>query len=150
MLKLHLILSLTYITFTKSAVDELKTEPYVEFDWLDEDKKSLSVTFDSTSPAGTCCLYNGTKLCVSSSTCTKSNNDLTLTCEFEGDKCKADGDNPAVKYYYSLYCEDTLDKCSDAKANTLGNSEDVKVTVAVLNSGFIKVWLTFIFSLFVF
>ena len=148
MLKLHLILLLTYITFTKSAVDELKTEPYVEFDWLDEDKKSLTVTFDSTSHAGTCCLYNGTKLCVSSSTCTNSNNDLTLTCEFEGDKCKADGDNPAVKYYYRLYCDN--DKCSDSKASTLTTAEDAEVTVAVLNSGFIKVWLTFIFCLLVF
>ena len=148
MLKLHLILLLTYITFTKSAVDELKTEPYVEFDWLDEDKKSLSVTFDSTSHAGTCCLYNGTKLCVSSSTCTNSNNDLTLTCEFEGDKCKADGDNPGVKYYYSLYCDDT--NCEKKVSDFDSSIGNVEVTVAVLNSGFIKVWLTFIFCLLVF
>ena len=149
MLKLHLILSLTLITLSISALDvnDLKTEPYVEFDWLDEDKKSLTVEFNTAPNADiTCCLYNGTKLCPS--TCSLATK--TLTCEIEGDKCKADGDNPAVKYYYSLYCEDTLDKCSDAKANTLGNSEDVKVTVAVLNSGFIKVWLTFIFCLLVF
>ena len=145
MLKLHLILSLTLITLSISALDvnDLKTEPYVEFDWLDEDKKSLTVEFN-TAPVSTitCCLYNGTKLCTP--TCNLATK--TLTCEFEGDKCKADGDNPAVKYYYRLYCDDT--KCS--APSTLTSAEDAEVTVAVLNSGFIKVWLTFIFCLLVF
>ena len=142
MLKLHLILLLTYITFTKS-VDKLKTEPYVEFDWLDEDKKSLTVTFKTTTTVPQlCCLYNGTHLCVP--TCDPGTN--SISCEFEGEKCKADGDNPAVKYYYRLYCDDT--KCSDP--STLTTAEDAEVTVAVLNSGFIKVWLTFIFCLLVF
>ena len=148
MLKLHLILSLTLITLSiQLDVNELKTEPYVEFDWLDEDKKSLSVEFYSPPSVGTCCLYNGTQLCVAAS-CNPATN--TLTCEFEGDKCKADGDNPGVKYYYRLFCDDT--NCATGKESNLkeeGN-EDVYVTVAVLNSGFIKVWFTFIFCLLVF
>ena len=150
MLKLHLILSLTYITFTISLLQDLEystTEPYVEFDWLDEDKKKLTIGFKVNPSADIkCCLYNGTNLCESNNKCTKGTK--SLTCEFEGDKCKADGDNPAVKYYYRLYCHDT--KCSEAQASTLSDVEDAEVTVAVLNSGFIKVWLTFIFCLLVF
>ena len=150
MLKLHLILSLTYITFTISLLPNLDystTEPYVEFDWLDEDKKKLTIGFKDGYPSAEikCCLYNGTNLCESNNKCTKGTK--SLTCEFEGDKCKADGDNPAVKYYYALYCDDT--NCAEDKVSNLGNY-DVEVTVAVLNSGFIKVWLTFIFCLLVF
>ena len=46
MLTLHLILSLTYITLTISTIanlDKMTTESYIEFDWFDEDKKSLKI-----------------------------------------------------------------------------------------------------------
>ena len=88
MLKLHLILSLTYITFTISLLPNLDystTEPYVEFDWLDEDKKKLTIGFKQDPSADVnCCLYNGTNSCVTK--CTKGTK--SLSCEFEGDKCK--------------------------------------------------------------
>ena len=135
-------------SYSSSSLDYGTTEPYVEFDWLDDDKKSLTLNFQSSvSPvAETCCLYNGTILCKTS--CSLSNKQMT--CEFEGNNCKADGDNPATKYYHYLLCGTACDSDSNA-ATASGSSSTLnpQVTVAVMSGNYIKYSMILLLSLLV-
>ena len=150
------LITLILITFTTSQVDFAHTEPYVEFDWLDEDKKSLTIEFtsDITGNNYNCYLYNGTKYCPGTGKCTEAAR--VITCEFEGDKCKADGDNPATKYYYQVICKkggeySSIDAISTDLYATSQPPEflDPKITVAVKGGSYIKFSFILLLSLLV-
>lgn len=132
--------------YTSTNLDYSSTEPYVEFDWLDDDKKSLKLNFKSSySPiAETCCLYNGTILCKTS--CSLSGKEMT--CEFEGKQCKADKDNPSTKYYHQLLCGTACDSNTNA-ASAASGSLDPQVSVAVMNEKYIKYSMILLLSLLV-
>ncbi len=147
-----LLITLILITFTTSQ-DLAHTEPYVEFDWLDEDKKSLKIEFSSKIPDNTdiyCYLYNNSNYCPGTGKC-----EITLprviTCEYEGDKCKADGDNPATKYYYQVLCSTTAlaDLAAISSALTANNIINPYITVAVKGGSYIKYSFILLLSLLV-
>ena len=140
--KLLLITFCITLSFIKTAdvINWIKTEPYVTFDWLDDDKQSLTIVNGDTIYKS-CALTNGTKTCYGSCTGTS-----TVKCEFEGKNCRADSDNPAFKYYYTTYCH-----TSDIKAagGSVSSYTDVGVTVAISNSNFIKYSMVLLLSLLV-
>ncbi len=146
-----LLITLILITFTSQGLDYAHTEPYVEFDWLDEDKKSLTIEFDSDiSVDYYCYLYNNSNYCPATGKCDKTL-PRVLTCEFEGDKCKADGDNPATKFYYKVLCSNTaMTKLDDiSSAVTAGTIGDPQITVAVKGGSYIKYSFILLLSLLV-
>ena len=148
-----LLITLILISFTSQAFDYKNTEPYVEFDWLDEDKKSLKIEFDSdVSGDYYCYLYNNTNYCPGTSKCEKTL-PRVITCEYEGDKCKADGDNPATKYYYKVLCSNTAlaDLAAVSAAYTASPTTlmDPQITVAVKGGSFIKFSFILFLSLLV-
>ena len=128
-------------------MDTLKTEPYHHFDWLDEDDYTITITYDSTSDKPTqCCLWNGTHFCKGEDCKEPESN--TVSCKFTGASCRADGDNPATKYYYALYCD--TDACaSETAAAGLTNSMSVDVTVAVSMESYIRYSMVLLLSLLV-
>ena len=140
--KLLLITFCITLSFIKTAdpINWSKTEPYVTFDWIDDDKKSLTIVNGDKSYSD-CLLYNGTDICKGK--CKPEAK--TLTCNFEGKNCKADSDNPTYKYYYTTYCKEG--KISDTDA--ISNLKDVGVTVGVCNSNFIKYSMVLLLSLLV-
>ena len=139
------------ITDVLTNIDYENTEPYVEFDWLDDDKKSLTLEFTAdVSTTIACALYNGSKLC--DTTCTV--NSRVVTCEFEGNNCKADGDNPATKYYHSVICgQSTSELEESALASVVADSSDTThnpyITVAVKSGNYIKYSMILLLSLLV-
>ena len=141
--KLLLITLCITLSFIKTAdvINWIKTEPYVTFDWLDNDKQSLTIVNGDTIYKS-CALTNGTKTCYGSCTGTS-----TVKCEFEGKNCRADSDNPTFKYYYTTYC-DTSDDIK-AKGGSVSDYTDVGVTVAISNSNFIKYSMVLLLSLLV-
>ena len=141
--KLLLITFCITLSFIKTAdpINWSKTEPYVTFDWIDDDKNSLTIVNGDNSYLD-CLLYNGTHTC--KGTCDEPKT-KTLTCNFEGKNCKADSDNPTYKYYYTTYCK--KGKISDTDA--ISNLQDVGVTVGVCNSNFIKYSMVLLLSLLV-
>ena len=144
-----LLITLTLITINQALpiVDYEHTEPYVEFDWLDEDKKSLTIEFNENAPDINCYLYNGTFLI--KGTCQQ--NTKVLTCEFIGNECKADGDNPATKFYYNLVCQEktvTLE-LKDIPALLDVDDYDPYVTVALKSGSYIKYSIILLLSLLV-
>ena len=143
--KLLLITFCITLSFIKTAdpINWSKTEPYVTFDWIDDDKKSLTIVNGDTSYSD-CLLYNGTHTC--KGTCDEPKT-KTLTCHFEGKNCRADSDNPTFKYYYTTYC-DTSDDIK-AKGGSVSDYTDVGVTVAISNSNFIKYSMVLLLSLLV-
>ncbi len=146
-----LLITLILITFTSQGLDYAHTEPYVEFDWLDEDKKSLTIEFDSDiSVDYYCYLYNNSNYCPATGKCDKTL-PRVLTCEFEGDKCKADGDNTATKFYYKVLCSNTaMTKLDDiSSAVTAGTIGDPQITVAVKGGSYIKYSFILLLSLLV-
>lgn len=164
--KLVLALLFSTIVFIKGAtsVDNYKTEPYYSFDWLDDDENKFKIEYtlesgDSISDYF-CYLYNQSVACKTSC---KPSSSSTLECTLKGNDCKADGDNPTYKYYYSTYCMSapsdvtvesktyTLNKNSDSasilnyiKASVASGTDfptpasDVSVTIAVCNGSFLK------------
>ena len=149
-----LLITLILITFTTSqTVDFAHTEPYVEFDWLDEDKKSLTIEFQGEITLNYYCyLFNGTDYCPGTGKCGKS--PRTITCEFEGDKCKADGDNPATKYYYQVVCSESneLKKIEEVNSAIYTSPNDYiqpQITVAVKGGSYIKYSFILLLSLLV-
>ena len=144
-----LLITLILITFTSQDVDYAHTEPYVEFDWLDDDKKSLKIEFDSALSNDDdyyCYLYNNTKFCPGTGKCAKEAR--VITCEFEGDKCKADGDNPATKYYYDVLC--AKNSYADFNAYNADNDKILpQITVAVKGGSYIKFSFILLLSLLV-
>ena len=140
--KLLLITFCITLSFIKTAdpINWSKTEPYVTFDWLDDDKNSLTIVYGDNSYSD-CLLYNGTHTC--KGTCEPDTK--TLTCNFEGKNCKADSDNPTYKYYYTTYCKEG--KISDTDG--ISSLHDVGVTVGVCNSNFIKYSMVLLLSLLV-
>ena len=148
-----LLITLILITFTSQGLDYAHTEPYVEFDWLDEDKKSLTIEFDSDiSVDYYCYLYNNSNYCPATGKCDKTL-PRVITCEYEGDKCKADGDNPATKYYYKVLCSTTAlaDLAAVTAAYTASPSPilNPQITVAVKGGSFIKFSFILLLSLLV-
>ena len=147
-----LLITLILITFTTSqTIDLAHTEPYVEFDWLDEDKKSLTLEFDTDiSVDYYCYLYNNTNYCPGTGKCEKTL-PRVITCEYEGDKCKADGDNPATKYYYEVVCSTTTlaDLAAVSAALTGGSFDNPYITVAVKGGSYIKFSFILLLSLLV-
>ena len=146
-----LLITLILITFTTSqTIDLAHTEPYVEFDWLDEDKKSLKIEFESDLLDNTdyyCYLYNNSNYCPGTGKCEKTL-PRVLTCEYEGNKCKADGDNPATKYYYEVLCAES--SYADFNAYTAGNDVfQPQITVAVKGASYIKFSFILLLSLLV-
>ena len=131
-------------SFDLTKIDYENTEPYVEFDWLDDDKKSLTLEFTEDTADTTCCLYNGSKLY--SSSCKA--NSRVLTCEFEGKNAGGDPDNPATKFYFNLLCDACSDLSSAASA-LKQDANDAYVTVAIMAGSYIKYSLALIFSLLV-
>ena len=150
-----LLITLTLITINQALpiVDYEHTEPYVEFDWLDEDKKSLTIEFQGEITNDYYCyLFNGTDYCPGTGKCGKS--PRTITCEFEGDKCKADGDNPATKYYYQVVCSESneLKKIEEVNSAIYTSPNDYiqpQITVAVKGGSYIKYSFILLLSLLV-
>ena len=155
--KLALALIFSTIVFIKGqTVDAYNTEPYYSFDWLDDDEHTFEINYSSGDASNYFCfLYNQTDAC--KSTCTASSRNIK--CTVKGSDCKADGDNPTYKYYYSTYCMSapsdvtvdsktyTLNKDSDSAsilnyinvaATNFLTSGDVSVTIAVCNGSFLK------------
>ena len=127
-------------------MDTLKTEPYHHFDWLDEDDYTITIKYASGSQPTQCCLWNGTHFCKGEDCKEPESN--TVSCKFTGASCRADGDNPATKYYYALYCD--TDACaSETAAAGLTNSMSVDVTVAVSMESYIRYSMVLLLSLLV-
>ena len=128
-----------------NSIDTLSTEPYHHFDWLDEDEYSITIKYiaNDSPKASKCCLWNGTNYC--KGVCSGSD---SVTCKFTGASCGADGDNPATKYYYGVYCSTNCDKIENAK--NLRTSDSVDVTVAVKSGSFIKFSIILLIGLFAF
>ena len=129
-----------------SNVDEKNTEPYHEFNWIDEDEYTINIAFSSVPSTVTCCLWNGTNLCAGQ--CGLNGYTNEVKCKFTGATCGADPDNPATKYYYSLYCDDTNCVNDKDKLKLLG--ENAEITVAVKGSSFIHLTFFLLLCLFVF
>ena len=129
-----------------SNVDEKNTEPYHEFNWIDEDEYTINIAFSSVPSTVTCCLWNGTNLCAGQ--CGLNGYTNEVKCKFTGATCGADSDNPATKYYYGVYCSTNCDKIENAK--NLGTSDSVDVTVAVKSGSFIKFSIILLIGLFAF
>ena len=127
-------------------VDEQNTEPYHEFNWIDEDEYTINIAFSSVPSTVTCCLWNGTNLCAGQ--CGLNGYTNEVKCKFTGATCGADPDNPATKYYYSLYCDDTNCVNDKDKLKLLG--ENAEITVAVKGSSFIHLTFFLLLCLFVF
>ena len=152
-----LLITLILITFTTSTlpnVDYAHTEPYVEFDWIDEDKKSLKIEFEDALPNNDyyCYLYNNSNYCPGTGKCGKT--PRTITCEYEGDKCKADGDNPATKYYYQVVCSENtelkkIEEVNSAIYTSPENYIQPEITVAVKGGSYIKYSFILLLSLLV-
>ena len=148
--KFALVLIFSFIAFSKGAallIDDFNTEPYYSFDWLDKDEKTFEVQLTSatTKTNSFCYLYNTSHVCKPEC----SANGKTLSCKLVGDNCKADGDNPAYKYYYAVYCANNhasnTNYTKNATPNQLlyylvnnGASGDVGVTIAVCSGSFLK------------
>ena len=146
--KLSISILILLLSNIKSSYDPVHTNPYEEFNWLDEDEYTIDIPFTlatSTLPK-TCCLYNGTNFCPGS--CTQNNDAKVLSCKFTGATCGADPDNPATKYYYGVYCSTNCDKIENAK--NLRTSDSVDVTVAVKSGSFIKFSIILLIGLFAF
>ena len=148
-----LLITLILITFTSSdaqVFDFKNTEPYVEFDWLDEDKKSLKIELNTDVTGATiyCYLYNNTHYCPGTGKC-EITYPRVITCEFEGDKCKADGDNPATKFYYKVLCSGSSYSDFNAFSANLANLGDPYITVAVKGGSYIKFSFILLLSLLV-
>ena len=158
--KLALALIFSTIVFIKGTptVNYYNTEPYHSFDWLDDDENKFKIEYTEDSLSNYFCfLYNQSVAC--KTTCKPSSS--TLECTLKGNDCKADGDNPAYKYYYSTYCiapvtsfpdpDDStktlaLNKDSDSgtilkyirSTGSTYSSGDVSVTIAVCSGSFLK------------
>ena len=157
--KLALALIFSTIVFIKGTptVNYYNTEPYHSFDWLDDDENKFKIEYTEDSLSNYFCfLYNQSVAC--KTTCKPSSS--TLECTLKGNDCKADGDNPAYKYYYSTYCiapvtsftdptDSTktlaLNKDSDSetilkyiRSGSTYSSGDVSVTIAVCSGSFLK------------
>ena len=133
--------------YLSTTIDTLSTEPYHHFDWLDEDDYTITIKYASGSKPTQCCLWNGTHFCKGE--CTK---DDPVSCKFTGASCGADGDNPATKYYYALYCDDTACKSKeDATSTSTGISPSMSadVTVAVSRESYIRYSMVLLLSLLV-
>ena len=146
--KLSISMLILLLSNIKSSYDPVHTNPYEEFNWLDEDEYTIDIPFllATTTLPKTCCLYNGTNFCPGS--CTQNNDAKVLSCKFTGATCGADPDNPATKYYYSLYCDDT--NCVNNKDNLKDLTGDAAITVAVKGSSFIHLTFFLLLCLFVF
>ena len=148
--KLSISILILLLSNIKSSLDfdPVHSNPYEEFNWLDEDEYTIDIPFllSITTLPKTCCLYNGTNFCPGS--CTQNNDAKVLSCKFTGATCGADPDNPATKYYYSLYCDDT--NCVNNKDNLKDLTGDAAITVAVKGSSFIHLTFFLLLCLFVF
>ena len=102
------------------------------------------MTFTENTEDVTCCLFNGTIACKSNCKADKK----TLTCEFVGNDCKADGDNPATKFYHSVLCG-VCDSNTTAAAGLRVPANDVYVTVAVSRESYVKYSILLLLSLLV-
>ena len=142
-------LVIAYITCELSEnIDKLSTEPYHHFDWLDEDEYSITIKYLSNAPQKPfkCCLWNGTNYCKGN--CPEDKD--PVSCTFTGASCGADGDNPATKYYYALYCHDTYcDKIENIKDAHDLDDYSVDVTVAVSRESYIRYSMVLLLSLLV-
>ena len=143
-------ITFSFIKTVDDPIDYIKTEPYVTFDWLDDDKKTLTIvnTAGTSNPYLKCLLYNTTHVCYGSCTGTTK-----ITCTFEGGNCGADSDNPTFKYYYTTYCTTANSLTGSSGKKTIDTNAlgvvDVGVTVAVCNSHFIKYSMILLLSLLV-
>ena len=132
-------------------MDTLATEPYHHFDWLDEDEYSITIKYDSdeVSKSKICCLWNGTHYCRGDCDGLESGS-LDVSCKFTGASCGADGDNPATKYYYALYCAAACDTKETATVSgALDDKNSVDVTVAVSRESYIRYSMVLLLSLLV-
>jgi hypothetical protein len=136
---------ITFSIIKTDIIDWFKTDPYVVFDWLDEDSKTLTIT-NSATGFKSCLLYNNSRVCYG--TCSGT---TKITCTFKGENCGGDPDNPAVKYYYSTYCSTSglTGQSGNATSSILTGTDDVGVTVAICNSNFIKYSMVLLLSLLV-
>ena len=138
-------------------LDFANTEPYYDFNWIDEDKYTITMNFISTATVANekCCLYNGTVLC--SSSCKGSGKQLT--CEFTGNECKADSDNPSTKYYHALLCGVCESSNTEAQLSTAYNEDftsnsltetlNPQITIVVSGNNYIKYSMFLLLSLLV-
>ena len=148
--KLALALIFSTIVFIKGTptVNNYNTEPYHSFDWLDEDEQTFTIAYtsDTSTMPDFCYLFNSSVVCRPEC----SANGKTLSCKLVGDNCKADGDNPAYKYYYAVYCDNNhatnTNYTKNASpeqllyylVNTASPNGDVGVTIAVCSGSFLK------------
>ena len=136
--------------YLSTTIDTLSTEPYHHFDWLDEDDYTITIKYASDSKPTQCCLWNGTHFCKGEDCKEPESN--TVSCKFTGASCGADGDNPATKYYYALYCDNTAclsKEAATAASGGLADTMSVDVTVAVSRESYIRYSMVLLLSLLV-
>ncbi len=135
----------------RKIIDTLGTEPYHHFDWLDEDDYTITIKYASDSKPTQCCLWNGTHFCRGEECKVSESEPNTVSCKFTGASCGADSDNPATKYYYALYCDNSA--CTSKETATasdgLDDSKSVDVTVAVSRESYIRYYMVLLLSLLV-
>ena len=154
---LIIIIFLLSFIISIQIVNDLKTKPYIEFDWMKEDIYTIIITFGSSDISNyKCGLYNETRFCVAKE-CKNENKELK--CSFEGKNCLADSNNKGYKFYYDVICGEGLPNKSgiigkDVKLNTdfttIISYNKVSVTVSINSTNFLKYPIIFLFSLFLF
>ena len=138
-------ITFSFIKTEDDPINWIKTEPYVTFDWLKDDSKTLTIVNSGTAYSH-CLLYNTTHVCYGKCELKSGK----ITCTYKGGDCGADPDNPAFKYYYTTYCHtSSLSGTSGKKTVDVSSYQDVGVTVALCNSHFIKYSMVLLLSLLV-
>ena len=155
---LVIIISLIRFTLSIQVVNDLKTKPYIEFDWIKNNIYTIIITFGSSDISNyKCGLYNETRFCVAKE-CNAKNNELT--CSFDGKNCNADSNNKGYKFYYDVICGEGLPNKSgvigkDVSLNkdftTISSYNKVFVTVSINSGNCVKYSIIFfLFCLIIF
>ena len=128
MKKLIFFFLISYII--TQTINEFKTKPYYDFDWIDEDSYNFELTFTQSISDVTVALVNGSKKCDPS--CTPSG--TTVSCSLQGNSCQAEKDNPGYKFYYAVYYNFNKSNINE----TGGNGISAGVTISVCSGYYIK------------
>ncbi len=129
MKKLIFFFLISYII--TQTINDLKTKPYYDFDWIDEDSYDFELTFNQSVPNTVkVALVNGTDIC--NATCTSS--DKKVSCTLKSTECPAEKDNPGYKFYYAVYYNLTQGNINI----TGGNGLSAGVTISVCSGYYIK------------
>ena len=147
--------------FNEKDIIELESEKYISiekyysqnayyfhFSHKKDEVVSIELNTDVTGATIYCYLYNNTHYCPGTGKC-EITYPRVITCEFEGDKCKADGDNPATKYYYEVLCGISTYADFTAYEGATNDRFKPQITVAVKGASYIKFSFILLLSLLV-